>query len=148
MCLTQNQHTPDVHSGKIAVNSPPHCSHHLFSAPSESRVLVMKSSRSKSTGMGFGPTSGISVGVPKPLRRDHPISTDSIVAVHNSPFLFFFPALDQKNYHGPSRTFLNNIQYCITTITKSDITTRHDPFSRCFINGNLTPSDRVLYFTL
>jgi hypothetical protein len=66
--------------------------------------------------------------------------------------------MDKKNYHGPSRTFLNNIQYCdraasvstvclrvvaaglIATITKSDISARHDPFSRRFINGNLTPS--------
>jgi hypothetical protein len=101
LCLAQNQHAPAVHSGQIAVNRPPHCSHHLFSAPSVSRVLVRKSSRLKSAGMGFGPASGISAGAPRPLRRDHPISTDSIVAAHNSPFLPSIRAVSRASSGAP-----------------------------------------------
>ena len=102
LCLAQNQQAPAVQSGQIAVNRPPHFSHHLFSVPSVSKVLVRKSSRSKSVGMGFGPASVISAGAPKPLRRDHPISIDSIVAAHNSPFLLVIKAASSSGVPAPS----------------------------------------------
>jgi hypothetical protein len=63
------EHYPIVQPGQVSVNRPPHCSHHLLSASMLSRVLVRKSARSKSAGMGFGPASGISVGSPRPLTR-------------------------------------------------------------------------------
>jgi hypothetical protein len=102
LCLVQNQHVPVLQSGKIAVNRPPHCSHHLLSAPIFSRVLVRKSPRSKSVGIGFGPASGVSAGAPRPPRKDHLISTDSIVATHSSSFLLSIRTASSSGAPTPS----------------------------------------------
>jgi len=102
LCLAQNQHAPAVQSGQIAVKRAPHRSHRVLSAPSFSRVLVRKSPRSKSPGMGFGPPSEISAGAPRHFRKDHPISTDSIVATHSSSFLLSIRSASSSGAPVPS----------------------------------------------
>jgi hypothetical protein len=52
--------------------------------------------------MGFGPPSEISAGAPRPLRKDHPISTDSIVATHKSSFLLSIRAASSSGSPTPS----------------------------------------------